>query len=457
VTNLKLGIKALKKKNMYTPVQILALGFAIVILIGAILLSLPIASQSGEITPFIDCIFTSTSAVCVTGLVTLDTGTYWTYFGKTVIMLLIETGGLGFMSVATLVFFFLGKRITLKERMVMQEAMNVNSLQGLVKMVKYVLIFTFSVEGIGAVLFATQFIPEFGVAKGIYYSVFHAVSAFCNAGFDLMGNFKSVTAYANNSVVILTISALIAIGGLGFYVWLEIYNYKGTKRLSLHSRVVIYSTIFLIVSGAILMFIFEMRNPNTMQGMSVKGKILSSIFASVSPRTAGFNSIQLDKMTPAGNFLTIILMFIGGSPGSTAGGIKTATAVVLFMTVMSVVRGREDTEIFQKRINKEVVYKSLVITVLGLLIVVVVTMVLSITESPNIPFEYFLYEATSAFATVGLTLGLTTKLTLVGKIIITLTMYAGRVGPLTIILALAKNKKVKSGTIRYPEDKILIG
>lgn len=457
MTNLKLGIKALKKKNMYTPVQILALGFAIVILIGAILLSLPIASQSGEITPFIDCIFTSTSAVCVTGLVTLDTGTYWTYFGKTVIMLLIETGGLGFMSVATLVFFFLGKRITLKERMVMQEAMNVNSLQGLVKMVKYVLIFTFSVEGIGAVLFATQFIPEFGVAKGIYYSVFHAVSAFCNAGFDLMGNFKSVTAYANNSVVILTISALIAIGGLGFYVWLEIYNYKGTKRLSLHSRVVIYSTIFLIVSGAILMFIFEMRNPNTMQGMSVKGKILSSIFASVSPRTAGFNSIQLDKMTPAGNFLTIILMFIGGSPGSTAGGIKTATAVVLFMTVMSVVRGREDTEIFQKRINKEVVYKSLVITVLGLLIVVVVTMVLSITESPNIPFEYFLYEATSAFATVGLTLGLTTKLTLVGKIIITLTMYAGRVGPLTIILALAKNKKVKSGTIRYPEDKILIG
>jgi len=454
VTNLELGIK---KKNKYTPVQILALGFAIVILIGAILLSLPISSQSGKITPFIDCIFTSTSAVCVTGLVTLDTGTYWTYFGKTVIMLLIETGGLGFMSLATLVFFFLGRRITLKERLVMQEAMNVNSLQGLVKMVKYVLIFTFSVEGVGAALLATQFIPKFGVAKGIYYSVFHAVSAFCNAGFDLMGNFKSVTAYANNSVVILTISALIVIGGLGFFVWLEIYNLNGIKRLSLHSRVVIYSTLVLIVFGAILMFIFEMRNPYTMQGMSLKGKILSSIFASVSPRTAGFNSIQLDKMTPAGNFLTIILMFIGGSPGSTAGGIKTATAVVLFMTVVSVVRGREDTEIFQKRINKEVVYKSLVITVLGLLIVILVTMVLSITEPSNIPFEYFLYEATSAFATVGLTLGLTTKLTFVGKIIITLTMYAGRVGPLTIILALAKNKRAKSGTIRYPEDKILIG
>lgn len=395
--------------------------------------------------------------MCVTGLVTLDTGTYWTYFGKTVIMLLIETGGLGFMSVATLVFFFFGRRITLKERLVMQEAMNVNSLQGLVKMIKYVLIFTFSVEGAGAVLFATQFIPQFGIAKGIYYSVFHAVSAFCNAGFDLMGNFKSVTAYANNSVVILTISALIAIGGLGFYVWVEIYNSKGTKRLSLHSRVVIYSTVVLIVGGAILMFIFEMNNPGTMKGMSVKGKILSSIFASVSPRTAGFNSIPLDKMTSAGNLLTIILMFIGGSPGSTAGGIKTATAVVLFMTVVSVVRGREDTEIFKKRINKEVVYKSLVITVLGLGIVIAVTMVLSITEPPNIPFEYFLYEATSAFATVGLTLGLTTKLTVVGKIIIALTMYAGRVGPLTIILALAKRKNGKSGTIKYPEGKILIG
>ncbi|MBU3160512.1 TrkH family potassium uptake protein [Clostridium frigoris] len=454
---MELDLKKLKNKKKYTPVQVLALGFALVILAGAILLSLPISSQSGRITPFIDCIFTSTSAVCVTGLVTLDTGTYWTYFGKTVIMLLIETGGLGFMSVATLIFFFFGRRITLKERLVMQEAMNVNSLQGLVKMIKYVLIFTFSVEGVGAVLFATQFIPQFGIAKGIYYSVFHAVSAFCNAGFDLMGNFKSVTAYANNSVVILTISALIAIGGLGFYVWVEIYNSKGTKRLSLHSRVVIYSTIVLIVGGAILMFIFEMNNPGTMKGMSVKGKILSSIFASVSPRTAGFNSIPLDKMTSAGNLLTIILMFIGGSPGSTAGGIKTTTAIILFMTVVSVVRGREDTEIFKKRINKEVVYKSLVITVLGLGIVIVVTMLLSIVEPPNIPFEYFLYEATSAFATVGLTLGLTTKLTIVGKIIISLTMYAGRVGPLTIILALAKRKSCKSGTIKYPEDKILIG
>jgi trk system potassium uptake protein TrkH len=457
VINLKSSINALKRKNMLTPVQILAIGFAIVIFVGAVLLSLPIASQSGEITPFIDCIFTSTTSVCVTGLVTVDTGTHWTYFGKTVIMFLIQIGGLGFMSVATLVFFFLGKRITLSERLVMQEAMNVNSLQGLVRMVKYVLIFTFSVEGLGAVLFATQFIPQFGIAKGIYYSVFHAVSAFCNAGIDLMGDFKSVTEYANNSVVILTISALIAIGGLGFYVWVEIYNSKGVKRLSLHSRIVIYMTLMLIVGGAILMYLFEMNNPYTMQGMSIKGKVLSSIMASVSPRTAGFNSIPLDKMTTAGILLTIILMFIGGSPGSTAGGVKTATVVVLFMTVVSVVRGREDTEIFQKRLSKELVYKSFVITILSLVLVISVTMILSITERPDIPFVYFLYEATSAFATVGLTLGLTTKLTFVGKVVIVLTMYAGRVGLLTIIMALAKNKSTKSGTIKYPEDKILIG
>jgi len=457
VISLEAGIKTFKRKNIYTPVQILSLGFATLIFIGAILLSLPIASQSGKITPFIDCIFTSTSAVCVTGLVTLDTGTYWTYFGKTVIMLLIEIGGLGFMSVTTLVFLILGKRITLQGRLIMQEAMNVNSLQGLVKMAKYVLMFTFAVEGVGAVLLSTQFIPQFGIFKGIYYSVFHAVSAFCNAGFDLMGNFNSITAYAENTVVILTISALIIIGGLGFFVWVEIYNYKGIKRLSLHSRVVIYTTLVLIVGGAILMFIFEMNNPLTMQRMSIKGKILSSIFASITPRTAGYNSIPIDGMTTAGNFLTIILMFIGGSPGSTAGGIKTATAVVMFMTVVSVVRGREDTEIFQKRINKALVYRAFAIAVIGLTLVIIVTMLLSITEQKSIPFEHLLYEATSAFATVGLSLGVTTKLTFVGKLIIVFTMYAGRVGPLTIILAIAKGRNSKSGTIRYPEDKILIG
>ncbi|MGK0469144.1 MAG: trk system potassium uptake protein TrkH [Clostridium sp.] len=454
--NLASTIKALKRKTIYTPVQILAIGFAAIILIGATLLTLPMAAVSGEATPFIDAIFTSTSSVCVTGLVIVDTGTYWSYFGKTVIMSLIEIGGLGFMSVTTLVFLLLGKRITLKERLVMQEAMNSNSLQGIVKMAKYILLFTFSVEITGAVLFSTQFIPRFGIAKGIYYSVFHAISAFCNAGFDLMGDFNSLTGFADNAVIILTVSALVVVGGLGFYVWVEIYNCTSIKRLSLHSKVVIYTTLVLIVGGAIFMYLFEMNNPSTMQGMSIKGKFLSSIFASITPRTAGFNSISTVDMTTAGKFLTIILMFIGGSPGSTAGGIKTATMVVLFMTVVSVARGREDTEIFKRRINKHLVYRAFAIAAISITIVIAVTMILSITEQGGVPFEHLFYEATSAFATVGLSLGLTTNLTIGGKIIIILTMYAGRVGPLTIILALA-NKKFKSGNIKYPEGKILIG
>lgn len=437
-----------------TPVQILAIGFATVILIGAILLNLPIATQDGSRTPFIDCLFVSTSATCVTGLVTVDTGTHWNYFGKTVIMFLIEIGGLGFMSFATLIALLLGKKITLKERLVMQEALNSFSLQGLVKMAKYVLVFTFSIQLAGALLLSTQFIPEFGLWKGIYYSVFHSISAFCNAGFDLVGGFRSLTVYAENPVIILTIGSLIIIGGLGFYVWQEIYNFKGLRRLSLHSKVALSGTAILLVIGTILMFIFESNNPGTMKNMSFKGKILSSFFAAVTPRTAGFNSISTSDMTNAGVFLTIILMFIGGVPGSTAGGIKVTTAGVLVMTVLSIIKGREDTQIYKKRITKDAVYKSLAITTIGLGLVITVTMLLSITE-PSATLEYLLYEATSAFGTVGMTLGLTTQLSFVGKAIVIFTMYCGRLGPLTVVLALAK--RANSNKIKYPEDKILVG
>ncbi|WP_315117471.1 TrkH family potassium uptake protein [uncultured Clostridium sp.] len=442
------------KKVKLTPVQILALGFAVVIFMGTILLHLPIATQSGESTPLIDCFFVSTSATCVTGLITVDTGTHWNYFGKTVIMLLIEIGGLGFMSFATLIALILGKKITLKDRLIMQEALNSFSLQGLVKMAKYILLFTFSVQIGGALLFATQFIPEFGLAKGIYYSIFHSISAFCNAGFDLFGNFQSLTGYYDNTVIILTMSGLIIIGGLGFYVWHEIYNFKTLKKLSLHSKIVLSVTTFLIVGGTILMFILEYNNPGTMKDMSLKGKVLSSIFASVSPRTAGLNSISTSDMTTAGKFLTIILMFIGGSSGSTAGGIKVTTVGLLILAVISIVKGREDVEAFKKRIPKDTIYKSLAITVIGLGLVIFVTMVLSITEA-GASLEYLLYEATSAFATVGLTLGLTTKLSFAGKIIIAFTMYAGRIGPLTLFLALSRKKT--SSNIKYPEEKILVG
>lgn len=444
----------LRHKFKLNAVQTLSLGFAIVILIGGILLSLPISSQDGTATDFIDSLFTSTTAVCVTGLVTLDTGTHWNYFGKTVIMVLIQVGGLGFMSFATLLAIIIGKKITLKERLVMQEAMNTFGIQGLVKMVRYILIFTFSVEGLGALLYSTQFIPEFGFIKGVYYSIFHSVSAFCNAGIDLLGDFRSLTIYYDNSVIILTTAALIIIGGLGFTVWMEIYNFKGIKKLSFHSKMVILITTVLVFGGALLMFLFEFNNPGTMRNMNLKDKLVNSFFASVTPRTAGFNSISTADMTPAGKLLTIILMFIGGSSGSTAGGIKTTTFGILIFTLISTIKGREDTEVFKRRVSKDTVYKSFAIFSIALALVLSVTMVLSITEV-SAPFEYLLYEATSAFGTVGLTLGLTPKLSLIGKILIILTMYLGRVGPLTVAVAITKVKKKQN--YKYPEDKILVG
>ena len=453
----------LRKRNMlrskrFTSVQVIAIGFATIILIGALLLSLPIATIDGVRTPFIDCIFTSTSAVCVTGLVTVDTGTYWSYFGKTVIMIFIQIGGLGFMSFATLLALITGKRITLKERLLIRESISSTSLQGIVRLARYILTFTFSIELIGAMILSIQFIPEFGLGKGIYYSIFHAVSAFCNAGFDLMGGYNSVTAYSNNSLVILTLSALIIIGGLGFYVWDDIYSYKRNRRLSLQTKIVITMSAVLIVFGFIMFFLFEYSNPETLKNMPIKEKLLSAFFASVSPRTAGFNSINLASMSMASVLLTIILMFIGGSPGSTAGGIKTSTAGVLLLTVISVIKGREDTEVFKKKISKETVYKAFAVVVIALTLVFTVTILLSITESGSgLPFEQYLFEATSAFGTVGLTMGLTQELTFIGKVIVAITMYAGRIGPLTLLVAMAIRSDNKTNSIKYPEGKILVG
>lgn len=440
------------KKKKLTPVRILALGFFAVIMTGSLLLMLPISSKTGAITPFIDAFFTATSAVCVTGLVTLNTAEHWTYFGTTVIMLLIQIGGLGFMSFATLFALILGKKITLKDRLIMQEAMNTFSLQGLVKLAKYILMFTFAVEGIGALFLSTTFIPDYGIGKGIYFSIFHSVSAFCNAGFDLTGN--SLVPYADNAVIILTISALIVIGGLGFTVWAEIYNFKGIKKLSVHSKLVISMTIFLIVGGWILMYVFEINNPETLEGMSLKGQLLSSFFASVSPRTAGFNSISMPGMTVAGTFLTIMLMFIGGSPGGTAGGVKTTTAGILIMTVISVFRNDEDTKLYNRTVSKALVYKAFVIFTIAMALVIAETMILSFTEA-GASLEYILYEVVSAFATVGLSLGLTPELSVIGKLLIAITMYIGRVGVLTLFLALS-NRKNGNG-IKYPEAKILVG
>lgn len=451
----------LTRKLNLNPVQILAIGFALVIFTGGTLLSLPISSASGEFTPFLDSVFTATSAVCVTGLVTLDTGTHWNYFGKTVIVILIEIGGLGFMSISTLIALVIGKKITLKERLLIQEAYNAQNLQGIIRLVRYLMIFTIGVQLTAAMILMTQFIPMYGVGQGIYYGIWHAVSAFCNAGFDLFGNvvtgtFQSLTLLNNNKVILLTLGNLIVIGGLGFSVWLELWNSrkkpKVLRRLSLHSKVVISLTAILIFAPAFIMLLLEWSN--TLEGMTFGNKLVNAWFMSVTPRTAGFNSVSTTEMAPASRFITMLLMFIGGSPGSTAGGIKTTTFGIVIFTILSVLKGREDTEIFGKRLSKSTVYKAVAVFAIGISLVILDIMVLSVTEL-GVSMEMIMYEVLSAFGTVGLTQGITPFLSSPGKIVIATTMYLGRVGPMTVMLALARLKP--SAALRYPEDKLLIG
>lgn len=442
------------RKNKMEGVRTLAIGFFVVIFIGGLILSTPICSVSGNSTNLLDSLFTSTSAVCVTGLVTVDTGTHWNTVGQVIIMTLIEIGGLGFMSITTFVAVLLGRKITLRDRLIVKESMNTFTLQGLVKMVRRVIIFTISVQLAGAAILSTQFIPIHGVKKGIFFSIFHSVSAFCNAGFDLNGGFSSLTGYTGNRIILLTLSLLIVIGGLGFSVILELLMHKKHRKISVHTKLVLVITSVLIVGGAIIMFLVEHNNPDTLGNMNFIDKTVNSLFASITPRTAGFNSIATDKMTEAGNFLTIILMFIGGSPGSTAGGLKTTTIGLIFITAISIIKGREDAEAFGRSFSKEVVYKAFVLLMIGVSIVMFVTMVLTVTEQGE-SFLSLLYESASAFGTAGLTMGVTQRLSLVGKLIIMISMYLGRVGPLTVVLALTR--KTKKVGYKYPEGKILIG
>lgn len=444
-----------QKKHSFTPVQILSIGFASVILLGAFILMLPVSSALGKSTSFLTALFTSTSATCVTGLVVVDTGTYWSTFGQVTIMILIQIGGLGFMSFATIVALLVRKRITLRERLIMQESLNTFSIQGLVKLAKRAIITTFCIEGIGAILLSFRFVKDYG-AKGLYLGLFHSVSAYCNAGFDIIGNYQNMIPYRESIIVNVTIMSLIIIGGIGFIVQSDIYEKKHFKRFSFHTKIVLVTTAILIFFGAILFFIFEYNNPGTLKPLSMKGKILASFFASVTPRTAGFNTIDTTKMLLPSNFLTIILMYIGASPGSTGGGIKTSTFAVIVMTVVSILKGRPSTEIHKKRVPKEVVYKSLAIVGLSVTIIIIDIMILSISEK-GAQLVQIMYETVSAFGTVGLSLGFSPTLSSVGRIVIILTMYAGRVGPLTIALAVGQMQHKDKGMIKYSEGKIIVG
>jgi len=462
-------MEILKQKLKLQPAQVLVAGFASLILAGALLLNLPIATVERESMGFLNALFTATSAVCVTGLVVVDTGTFFSTFGQVVILLLVQFGGLGIMTMATLIFLLMGKKIMLRERVVMQEALNEFNLQGVVRLTKSIILTTLIIQSIGAVILSTRFIPIYGIGQGIYFSIFHSIAAFCNAGFDLIGGFRSLTPFANDPVIVLTIGALIVLGGLGFSVLLEVYHRRRFRTMSLHTKVALFVTAILIVFGAVFFYVVESGNPYTIgnPALTIPGRVLSALFQSIVSRTAGFNTIDQNSMTDASKFMTIILMFIGASPGSTGGGIKTTTIGVVVLMILSVIKNKEDIVIFEKRLGNGISYRALTIMLISLVLVSAITMALIMSEvqraqaggdmGEKFSFINMLFEAVSAFGTVGLSTGVTPHLSHASRIALILTMFAGRVGPLTLALALAQNSNRSRANIRYPEDKLMVG
>lgn len=436
------------------PPQILVLGFAAVILIGALLLMLPVSSVSGDALGFMDALFTATSAACVTGLAVVDTGTYFTGFGQTVILVLIQIGGLGFMTMATLFALVFKRRISLRDRLILQEAMNQSSMEGIVRLIRRVLIYSLVIEAAGAVLLSVRFAFDMPLLRALFYGLFHAVSMFNNAGFDLFGGYyNSLTAYVGDPVINLVVMFLIISGGIGFIVMSDLAEFRQRRRLTLHSKVVLSMTLGLILTGMAVIFVFEFTNARTLGPLNLGSKIWASLFQSVAPRTAGANTLDIMGLRQATQFFLVILMFIGASPGSTGGGIKTTTFTLMVGAVISMLRGREDIVLFRYRLAQERVFKALTITLLALLLIVSVSMMLSTTEGH--PFLMILFETTSAFANVGLSLGMTPELSQVGKVLICLTMFAGRLGLLT--LAYALGPKQGKPLYKYPEGKMIIG
>lgn len=436
------------------PPKVLVYGFGVIILLGTLLLSLPSSTVNGKGLPFLDALFTATSATCVTGLVVVDTGDTFTRFGEMVILSMIQIGGLGFMSFATLFAFILGKRISFKERLIIQESLNNATVEGIVRLVKRIFLFTAVVEITGGIILSMRFSQEMAAGEAIYFGFFHAVSNFNNAGFDLMGGFKGLTAYAEDPIVNITMILLISFGGIGFIVMNELFEYRSTKRISLHSKIVLTISSILVFGGALLIFILEYNNPSTLKPLTMTGKIFGAIYQAVTPRTAGSNTLNIPDLQQSTLFLIIFLMFIGASPGSTGGGIKTTTFAVLIGAVKSQIRGQEDVTFFGRRMDQSIISKSLTVTLIALFLVFSITMILTITESGK-DFLMIFFETVSAFSTVGLSMGLTPELSSFGKILITITMFAGRVGPLT--LAFAVTKKRKEDHYRYPAGKVMIG
>ena len=441
--------------------QKIMLSFFLSILAGSVLLALPISSATGEAVPYLDALFTATTSICVTGLVTLPTVSTWSFFGQLVILLLIQTGGLGVITIMSGLMISLHRKIGIGERILIQDAFNLNTLSGLVKFIKKVIAGTLVVEGIGAILYMLVFVPQYGL-RGVWISVFNSVSAFCNAGIDILSE-NSLCEYSSNPVINLVTGALIILGGIGYIVWWDVlrvlknvrsYRYKCFRYLSLHSKIAIWSTLILIGAGAIAVFIFEYHNPLTLGDYSLWEKMEASLFQSVTTRTAGFATIPQQNLTNATAIVSMMLMFIGGSPVGTAGGVKTVTIAVLLASAFATIKNKDSVVLFDRTISKGAISKAVAVVSMSFIILFASTVLLSaVTEASALDIAY---ETVSATATVGLTRNLTPLLNVWGKLIIIVTMYLGRIGPISLAIAFSTRKESENN-IKSPAEKISVG
>ena len=428
-------------------------GFAGIIALGTILLMLPISSKAGQLTPVVNALFTSTSAVCVTGLIVVDTGTYWSSFGQAVIIALVQIGGFGFMTGATLFLIMMGRRITLRERMLARESMGMTPLGGLVGLVKRMAIFTIAIEGIGAAILFFHLSSTHPPGTALWQGTFQAISAFNNAGFDIFGNFQSLGNYQGDPIMLGVTALLVILGGISFMVIADVFRFKRFGKFSLDSKIVLTTTGLLLALGMGLILFGEFSNPATLGSMPLPQKMLDAFFHSVTARTAGFTTIDMGKAVGFSLFLTMLLMFIGGAAGSTAGGIKVNTFGMLLATIWCSIRGREYAGAFGREFPEQQIHRALAIVTLAIGLVAISVLLLTITE----PFRFIdlLFETVSAFGTVGLSTGITPQLSLIGKIIIAVTMFCGRLGPITMALSLVQRQQ--PSLYRYPQDMVRIG
>ena len=450
-----------RRKFSFSTTQIILLSFLITVLVGSVLLALPVSSAGGRAVPYLDALFTATTSTCVTGLVTLPTFSAWSTFGQVVILILIQIGGLGVITIVSGVMILLNRKLGIGDRLLIQDAFNLNTMAGLLKFVKNVLFGTFIIEGAGALLYMLVFVPEFG-ARGIWISVFHAVSAFCNAGMDIVAE-NSLCNYVTNPLINIVTSALIILGGLGYIVWwdmLRVINMKGMtagrvfRHLTLHSKIAITMTLSLIFGGALLIFVFEYSNPLTIEGMSLFDQLQVSLFQSVTTRTAGFASVPQENLSDAAALVSLMLMMVGGSPVGTAGGVKTVTIAVLLCSALSTIRNRDHATLFDRCISTDSIRKAVAVVVAFAAIFLASALLLLATQ--DAPALDILYEAMSATATVGLSRNLTGGLNDFGKIIVIVTMYFGRIGPISLAVALGSKSAVQN-VISEPMEDVSIG